>query len=355
MWSKPYFLAVLACAAAVVDSHSFVTNIDIDLDEYAGFWPIPGSVNNPVIAGWNTTASDQGWLDYTSYASPDIICHRNGTNALAHAPVTAGDTVHVQWHGWPSGHKGPVVNYLAACGSSGCQSADKTALEFFKIAQSGLANASADAPVGEWGSDLLIANNNSWVLEIPASLQPGYYVLRTEIISLQNMTTGPQHYPQCLNLDVRGNGTVLPSGGVLGQQLYSTAQPGLDLSLNISTGVSSYLVPGPTLISQAVSVSLSHPVPTATGTVVVVSNTAAAGNSTVTSTVRTATPSSSSSHITPLPYASSTVSVTVEVVTVTITAGAAKRTPGAGSLLARAVNGDRGDMQRRWYHQGLGF
>ncbi|KAK9415190.1 putative Glycosyl hydrolase family 61-domain-containing protein [Seiridium unicorne] len=317
--------ALLAIAsAATVAAHSFVLDIDIDHKSYVGFRPINGSVNDPVIVGWNTTAWDQGWIGMDSYTTPDIICHKSALNAQGHAPVAAGDQVHIQWNGWPQGHKGPVVDYLASCGDDGCQSVDKTTLEFFKINQGGLVNSSAMLPYGEWATDQLIANNNSWLVEIPETVKPGFYVLRTEIIALHNSTTGAQHYPQCLNLEVTGNGTEVPAG-ILGEQLYNTTQPGLDQGLNITTGVTSYLVPGPTVIPDAASIPLSDPIPTGSGSVVT-------GTKTV-------------SHQT---------SASVHVVTVTVTATAAAKRGNGGSLFARTTKAANVE-ERRWYHQGLGF
>lgn len=326
VFKMPSLSAVLlAVASAVsVSAHSYVLDIDIDQKTYTGFKPINGSENDPVIVGWNTLAWDQGWVASSSYSTPDIICHKNATNAQGHAPVAAGDKVHIQWNGWPQGHKGPVTDYLASCGDDGCQSVDKMSLEFFKINQGGLVNSSAMQPYGEWASDQLIANNNSWLVEIPSAIKPGFYVLRTEIIALHNSTTGAQHYPQCLNLEITGNGTQLPSG-VLGDQLYNITQPGLSQGLNITTGVTSYLVPGPTLIPDASSISLSDPVPTGTGTVITASSSA-----------------------------TSSPSKTVHVVTVTATVTAGVKRGNGGSLFARTTQGAHVDS-RRWYHQGLGF
>ncbi|KAH6647373.1 glycosyl hydrolase family 61-domain-containing protein [Truncatella angustata] len=322
----------LALAGAVtVSAHSYVLDIDVDLKTYPGFRPMNGSENAPVIVGWNTSAWDMGWIGEDSYATPDIVCHKNAENAQGYAPVAAGDKVHIQWNGWPEGHKGPVVDYLASCGDEGCESVDKTTLEFFKINQGGLINSSAMAPYGEWASDQLIANNNSWLVEIPSSVKPGFYVLRTEIIALHNLTTGAQHYPQCLNLEITGNGTELPVG-ILGEHLYNSTQPGLDRSLNVTTGVTSYLVPGPTLIPDAVSIPLSNPVPTGTGSII----TATASVSAIAS--KTAT----------------SPSKTVHIVTVTVTATPGVKRGNGGSLFARTTERAHVD-ERRWYHQGLGF
>ncbi|KAI0133761.1 glycosyl hydrolase family 61-domain-containing protein [Xylariales sp. AK1849] len=317
-------IVLILIGATTVSTHSFVTNVIIDLKSYAGFWPILGSVNDPIIVGWNTTAADQGWLGLSSYTSPDIICHRNGTNARGYAAVAAGDKVYIQWRGWPEGHKSPVIDYLASCGEEGCQSIDKTELEFFKINQRGLINALVQQPCGEWATDQLIANNNSWLVEIPPAIKPGFYVLRTEILALHNATSGVQHYPQCLNLEITGNGTEIPVG-VLGKNLYNATQPGLKEGLNITTGVTSYAVPGPTLIPDAVSVELSEVVATGTGLVITATEPVTSGSA-----------------------------ATMAVVNATKTAIAGAKRTAAGSLFARTTKDARSE-QRRWYHQGLGF
>ncbi|KAI1341148.1 putative endo-1,4-beta-glucanase [Xylariaceae sp. FL0016] len=258
-------LAALA-GATHVTAHSFVSNINIDRLSYNGFHP-PTPNSDPLAVGWSTTAFDQGYVNQTGYQTPDIICHRGAANAKAHARVAAGDTIHIQWNGWPQSHKGPVIDYLASCGDAGCEAVDKNALRLFKISEAGLIDG-AEAP-GTWATDQLIANNNSWVVEVPPQLRPGFYVLRTEIIALHNAShaIGAQNYPQCVNLQVEGGGTVLPSGGLPGQALYDPDDE--SMHLDIYAGVSTYRIPGPTVIAAAAAetVALSHPVPTGTGTV----------------------------------------------------------------------------------------
>ncbi|ORY61691.1 glycoside hydrolase [Pseudomassariella vexata] len=258
-------------SSGIAASHSFITNVNINLTSYSGFDPRPGFGNNSAqpLAAWSTTATDQGYVNQTAYQSPDIVCHRGAENAQAHIPVSAGDTVHLQWMGWPQSHKGPVMDYLASCGLSGCDRVNKTSLEWFKINEIGLVNTSSVCGYvgGCWGSDLLIANNNSWIVEIPPSIRPGSYVLRTEIIALHNASNvvGAQNYPQCINLEISGNGADFPAG-VRGEKLYQPSDSGVNV--NITKGVSSYVIPGPTPIKDARSVPLSHPVPTARATAI---------------------------------------------------------------------------------------
>jgi cellulase len=214
MKSSQLMLAAAAGAAA----HSHVTNILVNGDSYAGF-NTKAESNPAVLAAWSTTVGpEDGWVGKQHYNTPDIVCHLGAENAQGYAPLTAGDKVHFQWMGWPESHKGSAVAYLAACGGTGtsdeaaraCAEVDKTELEFFQISQAGLLNATGvpndhATALGEWATDVLIANNNSWVVEIPPRVAPGFYVLRHELIALHYATVpdmGPQHYPQCLTVRI---------------------------------------------------------------------------------------------------------------------------------------------------------
>lgn len=313
-------LAILVSVGSTwVSAHSFVSNINIDGRSYQGFRPLPGYQNPALLTAWSTTAEDQGYVNQTSYQSPDIICHRGGANGHGHAPVKAGGQIHVQWNGWPQNHRGPVLDYLADCGESGCEAVDKTQLKFFKISQAGLVTPATKEKgsalsFGYWASDQLIANNNSWIVEIPPRIKSGFYVLRTEIIALHNASysDGAQNYPQCFNLEIQGSGAELPAG-TPGENLYRASDPGIQL--NITTGVQSYPIPGPTLIGDAVTASLSHPVPTASGTPI-----------TVDDLVRKS----------PTPRYNAIATPTE-------------------AAIANGVRGRPRDVGRRWYHQGQGF
>jgi len=140
---------------------------------------------------------------------------------------------------------------LANCNGD-CTTVDKTTLDFFKIDGVGLID---DTTIpGTWASDTLIANNNSWTVSIPSDIAPGNYVLRHEIIALHSAGSvdGAQNYPQCVNLEVTGSGTATPSG-VLGTALYNETDPGIQI--NIYQSLATYIVPGPTLYSGAISAS----------------------------------------------------------------------------------------------------
>lgn len=97
---------------------------------------------------------------------PNIACHKNAVNANVSATVAAGGTVKFQWTDWPH-NIGPVLTYAANCGGD-CKDADKTALKFVKIDESGI-----DLSTQVWASGKLIADGNSWTTTVPKTLAPG--------------------------------------------------------------------------------------------------------------------------------------------------------------------------------------
>ncbi|KAF4614378.1 hypothetical protein G7Y89_g15359 [Cudoniella acicularis] len=246
------FTGALAFASSVA-AHGTVTGIVADGVYYEGYHANFQYVQTqPVVVGWSIPEDlSNGFIAPDAYATGDIICHLNATNAKTSATVKAGGTVEMQWTAWPSSHHGPVIDYLASCNGD-CTTVDKTTLEFFKIDAVGLLD---DTTVpGSWASDTLIANNNSWTVTIPTDIAPGNYVLRHEIIALHSAeeADGTQNYPQCFNLEVTGLGTATPSG-TLGEALYTETDPGIEI--NIYQSLSTYVIPGPTLYSGAISMS----------------------------------------------------------------------------------------------------
>ncbi|KAH7322625.1 glycosyl hydrolase family 61-domain-containing protein [Stachybotrys elegans] len=243
-----------------VRAHSHVTNIVVNGASYDGF-NTKEDTNPDILAAWSTDVGpEDGWVGLEDYQSPDIICHVNGTNAKGYVTVEAGDRISFQWLGWPESHHGPALTYLAYCGdaSDSCVEVDKRELEFFKIGRGGLLNATEKATdfssgMGIWATDELIAKNHTWMIEVPKVLSPGFYVMRHELIALHyamEPTLGPQHYPQCFNIEVRGTGTQRPDG-IPATELYTWGHPGLEYDIFVET-LAPYTIPGPTLVTGAV-------------------------------------------------------------------------------------------------------
>ncbi|KAI0965251.1 carbohydrate-binding module family 1 protein [Xylaria arbuscula] len=266
-------LAALTAATGVA-AHGHVSNIVINGVYYQGYDPtvFPYETDPPTVVGWTASDTDNGFVDPSTYSSGDIVCHKSATNAGGHVQITAGDSISVQWNTWPDSHKGPMLDYLAACNGD-CESVDKTTLEFFKIDEAGILDDTS-AP-GTWASDVMIGNNNTWLVQIPATLKAGNYVLRHETIALHSAGSenGAQNYPQCFNLEVTGDGTDVPDG-VLATELYSSTDPGIEVNIYV-TGLD-YTIPGPTLISGVSStVEQSSSAVTATANATVGSGSAA--------------------------------------------------------------------------------
>lgn len=154
----------------------------------------------------------------------------------------SGESIKLLWSHWPA-HQGPVITYLAACNGP-CQYSDKRALSFFKIDELGLLNNENPRGTGYWALDSLIANDNSWSITIPRNLGPGAYVLRHEVINLDNAFGKAQHYPQCINLEVTSNSTQNVPGGVLGTELYKADDSGITFDIYHMDG-RPYDIPGP--------------------------------------------------------------------------------------------------------------
>jgi lytic cellulose monooxygenase (C1-hydroxylating) len=137
---------------------------------------------------------------------------------------------------------------MAKCDGE-CEKADPDALKFFKIDEAGLRNGSP-AP-GLWATDDLRANNLTWTVTVPASIAPGNYVLRHELIALHSADKlyGAQNYPQCINLEVTGSGTENPAG-IPATEFYTPTDPGISLSIYYPA-LENYTIPGPPLFSGA--------------------------------------------------------------------------------------------------------
>ncbi|KAF9889627.1 hypothetical protein FE257_007135 [Aspergillus nanangensis] len=344
------FLSLVAHTTA----HGYVSNIVVNGVYYRGWNPSsdPYTSTPPVNIGWKTPNLSNGFVTPDDTDTADIICHINATNAAAHATVAAGDKIYLQWQPvpWPDSHHGPVVDYLASCGAS-CETVDKTTLKFFKISGVGLVD---DTTVpGYWADDQLIANGNGWLVQIPSTIAPGNYVLRHEIIALHGAgsANGAQLYPQCFNLQITGSGTVQPAG-VLATSMYTPTDPGI--LINIYQALSSYIIPGPSPIAQAVSIVQASSAITATGTPTTGSGGGAA--TTATTTVRTTTGATTL-----------TTTTTTKATTTTTTAAATTTTGGSSGTQTLygqcggsgwtgptvCVSGATCSVQNAWYSQCL--
>lgn len=153
------------------------------------------------------------WYGVDKTDSPHISCGTDGSpyNISYHAPVLAGSTVSINYtlptSNWTFGHPyGPMIAYMAACPSEGCEGVDLLSPMWFKIWQAGL--MSGNFVDGHWAmKDVMDGANLD--IPTPTALKPGKYLLKHDMINLQ---TGPvQIFPNCIELDITGSGSNLPA------------------------------------------------------------------------------------------------------------------------------------------------
>nr|UOL67195.1 lytic polysaccharide monooxygenase [uncultured microorganism] len=267
-----------------VFAHSHLSHIVINGALYHGYDP-RNPVENPDInkthnnprpnypdsVAWSYAAFDDGFVAPANYSHPDIICHISATSPKAHAPVRPGDLIHIQWNGWPVGHIGPILTYIAPCESqSGCAGVDKMMLRWTKIDESrpvlevlpnnenlwDVEHGRAGMIGKRWATDVMIAANNSWQVMVPKGLTRGAYVMRHEIIALHFAAKrgGAQNYPVCFNLWVEGE----KEGSVTldsydAREFYRDDHIGVWVNAT-APALTSYIVPGPTMANWATPV-----------------------------------------------------------------------------------------------------
>ncbi|KAF8910339.1 glycoside hydrolase family 61 protein [Mucidula mucida] len=232
------FLSILATFLTVssqfagLRAHGGVLSYDIGGVNYNGFVPYNTAVGQSSI--------QREWDTYNPITDPE------DPNSQKSATVTAGSKVTGYWNTWP--HTiGPVMVYMASCGSS-CTSANTASLEWFKIDESGL--ISGNLVDGTWGMGELVANNNSWTSTIPASLKPGEYMFRHELLAIHT-SNQPQFYPECAQLIVTGSGSSSPSAEYLVKfpGAYSASDPGVTIDIYSHQTETNYTIPGPAVWS----------------------------------------------------------------------------------------------------------
>jgi hypothetical protein len=95
-----------------------------------------------------------------------------------------------------------------------------------------------------WGNNDVM-KNLYWESTIPATLAPGNYLIRHELLALHQANT-PQFYAECAQLVVTGSGSATPSGSYLANipGYASQSDPGIMVNTYGDTRTT-YTPPGP--------------------------------------------------------------------------------------------------------------
>ncbi|KXX82068.1 putative endo-beta-1,4-glucanase D [Madurella mycetomatis] len=159
----------------------------------------------------------------TDLDSPDMACGRDGQHAVGFTCLAAaGDKLTFEFRAWAdasqpgvidSSHLGSAAIYLKPVSNMTTSSA--AGPNWFKIYAEGY-----DENMRKWATEKLIDNHGLLSINLPVGLPTGYYLVRTEILALQNVSqdgyVDPQFYVNCAQLFIEGSSTsdtlTIPTG-----------------------------------------------------------------------------------------------------------------------------------------------
>lgn len=230
-----YFSLFATTFISSVSAHGYLGGIGIDGTWYAGNTPNNYKGSSPI-----RLVNDIGPVKGAD--NPDIKCGLSAQNGAVVVPANPGSVVSFLWVGggggnWPH-DTGPVMTYMASCGSTSCDQFDPSNAKWFKIDQAGRQSD------GSW-TQKAFQQRQAYQMNLPNNLAPGGYLIRHEIIALHlGMTMGgAEFYPACVQVMVGGNGNGQASPTVSFPGAYSDSDPGIYVP-NIYDPGSNYTFPG---------------------------------------------------------------------------------------------------------------
>ncbi|KAF2489221.1 hypothetical protein BU16DRAFT_553388 [Lophium mytilinum] len=236
--------ATIAALVSLASAHGGVGVYTMEGKEYDGWQPYNSADGQVSIErqypGYNP-------LLLADLTTVNLRCNNPGlTGTGVSATVKAGDTILAHWTQWTH-RPASVLVYLAKCPAAGCNSWDGSGTVWFKIDQAGLISGTQNA--GIWAGDQ-ITDTLNWTTTVPASLTPGEYLIRHELIAV-HQANNPQLYPECAQLIVTGAGTASPDSSYLVAfpGAYSASDPGLDFNIDSPSAMTAttYTIPGPSV------------------------------------------------------------------------------------------------------------
>ncbi|KAI0043234.1 lytic polysaccharide monooxygenase [Auriscalpium vulgare] len=239
--------ATLALLSALrgASAHGYVQEVVAGSSSYTGYLPYTDPYWNPTPQRIIRKIPGNGPV--TDVTLIDLQCNgdtADGSPGSAPAPiygtVAAGAQVNLNWTTWPSSHVGPMITYMARAPSDITAWSPGSSAVWFKVAESGKTSD------GKWAStDLLTATDSIYTFTVPPKLKAGQYIVRHEIVALQSASVypGAQFYPSCIQLQVTGSGTALPTSFVAFPGAYTSSTPGVVFDVYLNT--SAYPIPGP--------------------------------------------------------------------------------------------------------------
>lgn len=233
------FVPLLVAASAA--AHGYLQSITIDGKVYQGQTP-----NNPPSNVQSAIRQVKDISPVKGASNPDLNCGASAVPSALIANANPGSKIDILWSdinaNWPH-NTGPLMTYMASCGSTPCSQFDSTKAQWFKIDQIG-----TTLP-GVWAQAQFQAGK-SVSLNLPSTLAPGNYLFRQEIIALHLAVTvgGAEFYPSCTQLTIGGSQTGGPQPNELVSfpGAYNDRDPGI-FDPNVFNSGASYTFPGPNI------------------------------------------------------------------------------------------------------------
>ncbi|KAF8884109.1 glycoside hydrolase family 61 protein [Infundibulicybe gibba] len=235
----PLFTA--ACASA----HGFVSKVTIDGKAYTGGIGMSNGATSII-----RQVSEQDPIKGAT--NPSVNCGTNAKPSTLVGDANPGSEIDFDWTTadggkWPH-NTGPMLTYMASCGSTTCDKYDSGQAKWFKTQQVG-----RKAPGQDW-AQIDIMNGAPAKVFIPSNITPGNYLIRHEIIALHLGVSlgGAEFYVSCTQLRIGGNGNGAPSANELVSLpgAYSDNDPGIfDPSVQVYDPNAAYVFPGPNIAS----------------------------------------------------------------------------------------------------------
>ncbi|KAF2740634.1 endoglucanase B [Polyplosphaeria fusca] len=258
-------------------AHTFIWGVFVNGVDQGLFKGIrtPAYNNGPNSGGYSNSP-------VKNLTSIDMRCNVLGDiQAPDTIKVVPGDVLTFDWHHdyrndsdevIASSHHGPSLVYISPD--------PPTEDSFVKIWHEGLYEEQpAPLEPGKWSTTSNLAKNGGHMnVRIPAGLKAGHYLIRAEMIGLhegevsylKNPIRGAQFYPNCVQIEVTGDGDVSLPEGVSFPGAYDYDTPGVVYDIYCSTDkkraatatvpcTTTYPIPGPTVWSGAWAETTSVP------------------------------------------------------------------------------------------------
>jgi len=231
-------------------AHGFPNGCTIDGVKYAGSSGAAANVATSPIRAINNNPNDGAPIfDPTS---SDMACGIKSASVKTTAPAKPGSNVAVTWQG-PTGinwfhDTGPILWYMAQCEGDCASFTPSASTKWFKIGQDG---EKTPGTPGTWAQKDLNTGAAA-TISLPNGLANGGYLLRNEIIALQNGQTkgGAEYYPACIQLEISGGASSMsPSPTTTFPGAYSETDAGVFGNF-YNPGVV-YQFPGPAIANIA--------------------------------------------------------------------------------------------------------